>query len=296
MSKQKIHKVKDNTSKLILENPELFAQFLNDFVPIDLLKGLKSEDIEDVKERFLPLTQENRDADTVKCIHLKGDTPIFVIAIVEHQSTVDYNASFRMLRYIVMVLDRYEAELQNGELTKHSSHRNFRYPPVLPILFYDGPGKWTAEQDFRERTYLNDVFGPYIPSFKYELVDLNRYSMDDILQFNDALSMVMMVDKLKSVKEVDRLPSEYFKKISLKIPSGLAKLLQKAVIALLYRLDVAEGRIEELAEEIAPKEERVMFEGVVNIINKELRANRRLQRQCEQLKRERAKDRAEAQK
>jgi uncharacterized protein YjcR len=39
-----------------------------------------------------------------------------------------------------------------------------------------------------------------------------------------------------------------------------------------------------------------MFEGVVNIINKELRANRRLQRQCEQLKRERAKDRAEAQK
>ncbi|MCL2069491.1 MAG: hypothetical protein FWH19_00715, partial [Treponema sp.] len=53
----------------------------------------KPEDIEDISERFLPLFQENRDADTVKRINLKGPTPLFVIAILEkYIPKFDYTA------------------------------------------------------------------------------------------------------------------------------------------------------------------------------------------------------------
>ena len=82
-----IHNAADNSFKLIFGDHRLFSDFLRDFTNIDVLKDIKPEDIEDISERFLPLFQGNRDADTVKRINLKGPTPLFVIAILEHESS-----------------------------------------------------------------------------------------------------------------------------------------------------------------------------------------------------------------
>jgi hypothetical protein len=185
----------DNSFKLIFDNPQLFAEFLRDFVPIDLLKHLSPDDITDHNTRHLPLFQENRDSDTVKRIRLKDGSPLFVIAIIEHESEVNFRSSFKLLQYICLILDEYEkeAEQQNPGIAKT---KDFRYPPVLPIVFYDGSSPWTAETNFRNRTYLNEVFAKYIPGFEYELVDLRRYKSEEIMRFNDTLSMVMLLDRL----------------------------------------------------------------------------------------------------
>ncbi|MDR3201083.1 MAG: Rpn family recombination-promoting nuclease/putative transposase, partial [Spirochaetales bacterium] len=151
-----IHKAKDNSFKIILGNHELFVEFLRDFIPISILKDVKAEDIEDMSERFLPLFQEGRDSDTVKRINLQG-TPLFVIAIAEHESEVNYRASFKMLQYICLVLDQYEKDV-NKEQDGFSLTKEFRYPPVLPIIFYDGPKNWTAQMNFADRTEMKDVF------------------------------------------------------------------------------------------------------------------------------------------
>ena len=45
-----IHKAKDNSIKTILAQPELFAEFLRNFVPIDILKDVAPADIEDISE------------------------------------------------------------------------------------------------------------------------------------------------------------------------------------------------------------------------------------------------------
>ena len=102
---------KDSSAKLIFDNHILCAQFLRDYVDVELLKDVQPEDIEDISERFLWLWQESRESDSVKKIHLKGkegaDT-LFVITLIEHQSRVDHDMSFRVLRYIVQVLTDYE--------------------------------------------------------------------------------------------------------------------------------------------------------------------------------------------
>jgi len=54
-----IHKLKDNAYKLVFSEPEMFLEFLNSFIPINLLKKIKPEDIEDITERFLPLFTDN---------------------------------------------------------------------------------------------------------------------------------------------------------------------------------------------------------------------------------------------
>lgn len=151
---------KDNAAKLLFDDPILCAEFLRGYVDIDLLKNVQPEDIEDISERFLPLWQEGRDSDSVKKVRL-GEEPLFLITIIEHQSKVYYDMSFKLLRYIVMVLTDYEAEQEklHPGITKT---KDFKYPPILPIVYYEGTSAWTAVRNFKDRVHLNGTFGKYI--------------------------------------------------------------------------------------------------------------------------------------
>ena len=192
-----IHKAQDNSVKMILGEPELLVEFLQKFIPIDILKDITPDDIEDVTDRFVSLIAEQKDGDTVKRINLKGDKPLFVITIIEHESAVNFRAPFKLLFYIAMILDDYEKEA-NRQTEGVSRTKDFKYPPVLPIIFYDGPGEWTAARSLLDRTELSDIFEKYIPKFEYELVSLNQYSVADLAGFGNLLSLFMIISKIKT--------------------------------------------------------------------------------------------------
>ncbi|GHV80379.1 hypothetical protein AGMMS49944_21700 [Spirochaetia bacterium] len=268
-----IYHAKDNSFKLILGNHELFVEFLRDYLDIELLKDVRPEDIEDMSERFLPLFQDNQDSDTVKRINLKGMPPLFVIALLEHESRVNYRSSFKMLQYICLILDSYEKEV-NRDHEGLSATRDFRYPPVLPIIFYDGSPAWTAEKNFFDRTALNEVFAKYIPKFEYILVDLNRYTQEDLVRFNDVLSLVMMIDKLETwdgVSLLSKLPPNYIGKMALKIPKELTKLITDVVTVLLDRFNYPEAEIRTVTDHLTDKEDQGMFDRLVEAANEKLR-------------------------
>ena len=230
-----IHNAADNSFKRIFDDHRLFAEFIKDFIHIDVLEDIKPEDIEDISARFLPLFQENRDADTVKRIKLKEHFPLFVIAILEHESKVNHRSCFKMLQYICLVLDAWEKEAEK-ENPGSSLLKDFKYPPVLPMIFYDGKGAWTAEQNFFHRTHLNKVFEKYIPKFEYELVNLNDYSIDDLIMFGGALSYLLLVDKIRNDTDkirITQLPEDYIHKLRLQIPKDMHKLLVDVTISLL---------------------------------------------------------------
>lgn len=198
---------KDSSAKLIFDNHILCAQFLRDYVDVELLKDVQPEDIEDISERFLWLWQESRESDSVKKIHLKGKEgadALFVITLIEHQSRVDHDM-------------------------------------IPPIVFYDGPGMWTAAVNFQERVYLNETLGEYIPSFRYLVVPLSRYSNEELIGKKDELSLVMLVDKLQSAADfrtLKELPEGYLEEIARESPESVLKLIGKILAVLLVRLNV----------------------------------------------------------
>jgi len=266
-----IHNAADNSFKLIFGDHKLFSDFLKDFINIDVLKEVKPEDIEDISERFLPLFQENRDADTVKRINLKGSTPLFVIAILEQQSQVNHRSCFKMLQYICLVLDAWEKEVEK-EKPGAIKLKDFKYPPVLPIIFYDGKGSWTAEKNFLNRTNLNIAFEKYIPKFEYEVVNLNDYTEEGIMKFGDALSFILLIDKLRDKKGeslLNKLPHDYEEKLKLQIPEYMSKLLSKVIRVLLDKSGYEPQEALEIAalvESAEKKEYGEMFEAVIESI------------------------------
>ena len=256
------HKVKDNCFKLILKEPELFVEFLKDFVPIDILKNVTPSDIEDITERFLPLFDENKDSDTVKRINLKDQDFLIVIAIVEHESEVSFRASFKMLQYITLVLADYEKEANKEAEKEISRHKGFKYPPVLPVIFYDGAVKWTAETNFFDKTEMNQIFAKYIPKFEYELVCLDDYSQDDLVRFGDTLSLVMILDKIRSFdgkRLLSKLPDNYVEQLRLNIPEHLLKLLSDVITVLMKKINVPDKEITTVTDKLYKRRFSEMF-------------------------------------
>ena len=110
-----------------------------------------------------------------------GDSEIYLIALIEHQSENDFDMSFRILRYIVFIWTDYAAQqekLHKG-ITKSKA---FLYPPILPVVYYEGTSTWSAPLNFKDRVFLNNVLGDYIPSFNYLVVPLNKYSKQDLIE------------------------------------------------------------------------------------------------------------------
>jgi hypothetical protein len=267
-----IHNLKDNAYKLIFGKPEMFLEFLHNFINIDIFKNLKASDIEDISERFLPLFDNNRDSDTVKKIRLSENEPLFVIGIIEHESEVNYTSSFKMLQYITHILsdyirrndEEYHKQSKDGNTKlKLSTSKDFKLPPVLPIVFYDGKTKWTSSLSLEGRTQYADIFNKYIPKFEYELVDLNMYSLNDLVSYGNLLSFFLIVDKVRKTEDIEllnSLPESYFDNLNLNVPEDLLKLLSDCMKLFLKKADVEEEKIDEITGKVYRRRFADMFD------------------------------------
>ena len=263
---------KDNAAKIVFGDPVLCAQFLKGYTDIPLFKEIKPEDIENVSSHFLPLFQESRDSDTVNKIRI-GDSEIYLIALIEHQSENDFDMSFQILRYIVFIWTDYatqQEKLHKG-ITKSKS---FLYPPILPIVYYEGSNTWSASLNFKNRVFLSDVFGDYIPSFNYLVIPLNQYSKQDLIEKNDELSLIFLINQLQSSSEFHDLkdiPKEYTEHLTEDTPDYLLKIIGKVIAVLLHKLNVPDEEVYEVTDQITRRKFSMMFDNFQAYVVQETR-------------------------
>ncbi|MBQ8233209.1 MAG: Rpn family recombination-promoting nuclease/putative transposase, partial [Lachnospiraceae bacterium] len=268
-------KYQDNSSRLVFEDPILCAQFLRDYVKIPMLQSVRPEDIEDVTERYLPLFTSEREADTVKRIKIDNEKAIFLISLIEHKTKVDYNVIMKLLRYMCYIWEDYEKEKQaesdrkkEEEEAKHrekgsvSAHKDFKYPPILPIVYFEGSGKWTAVRSLKDRINLSDIFEQYIPDFSYELVRLHDYSNDQLMEHSDEMSLIMLLNKLQSMADLQGISQvqEYKKDLLKDTPQHLIDIIGMVTTALLNRMSLPQDEIDEVLDLIKERKMPELFE------------------------------------
>ena len=254
-------KARDNSSRLIFGDPILCAQFLRDYIDIPVFDKIQPEDIEDVTEKYIPLFIAERESDTVKKVRIGDNKSLFVISLIEHKTQVDYNVIMQLFRYMVCIWEDYEKEMNKlGRLS--SSHKEFRYPPILPIVYYEGKGQWTAVTNLKERIYLSDVFAKYTPDFSYELIRLHDYSNEELMSHQDEISLIMMLNKLQSladmedIAQMDGLDNEIWRNT----PEYLLNIIAKIVTVLLSRLNLPTEEIDEFVGRIKERNMPELFE------------------------------------
>ena len=269
-------RTRDNSSKVIFEDPILCAQFLRGYLGIPLLSEVQPEDIEDVTERFLPMFSEERDSDVVKRVRLKKDgTPCFFISLIEHKSSVDYNVVMQIFRYMAFIWEDYEKEQE--KLYKGISRtKGFQYPPILPVIFYDGPDNWTAPLSFHDKILCSDVLGEYIPDYRCLLMQLKNFTNEELMKKRDELSFVMLMDKLQEASDFTRISkeigTEYLEGITEETPEYLLKIMARVITMLLLRINVPYEEAADFAEQV---KERKMGELFANFKAYDVQATRR---------------------
>lgn len=224
-----------------------------DYADMNILRNIRPEDIEDVSERYVPLYSTERESDTVK--------------------KVEYNVSMQILRYMVHIWEDYEKEM-NAQNPKVSGRKDFRYPPVLPIVYYEGKARWTADFDLADRILCRELLNKYLPHLKYQLVRLHDYSNEELLAKGDEISLAMMINKIQCAEDISAfmgVPQEEVDRILKDTPDYLLDIMSKVMRALLYSMDLSESETESVVSKIKERKMGQLFEQVP----KNLRAERK---------------------
>ena len=101
------------------------------------------------------------------------------------------------LRVLGYVLQLYEALLMHGRYLAARRPRRL-LPPVFAVVYGESP--WTAPLSLAELFKPMADFTP--PDFQYVVLDVNRYSPDELRTVEDVTSGVFLMEQSKDVEEL----------------------------------------------------------------------------------------------
>lgn len=296
-----IYQEADVSSKRIFGNHTLCAQFLRDYSGLPILADVQPEDIEDVSERYHLFREVELESDTVKKVRLRNQTggesqDMYVISLIEHKSSVDYDVTMQILKYMVCIWENYVRELEEtsvesvvanegdavDELTESlmpgaqtkgnpkkrkriNRRKDFRYPPIYPIVYYEGTGEWTAAWHLKERVLLGDLFQDYIPDITYRLIKTREYSNEELLSKEDAISLVMLLNKIQQAEdfqEVSKISGEQLNEILQKASVDVMDIITATVRNLCLRLNLTNRETADLLEKVRGGNMGYLFENM----------------------------------
>ena len=258
---------RDIQGKNIFHDSFLCAQFLRNNIDNPLLKRVQPEDIEDFTERFIPYFGVEFEGDVIKRICIKVDNEeyyFYIISLIEHKSKVDYNVTVQLLKYMTCIWTRYEEEFGGNDKEK-IRNKSFRYPPIIPIVYYEGKEEWTAGRHLKDRINMAEFFEEYIPDFTYELVDIHKISNQELLQRKDVMSLIMLLNKIQSpqdLSEVRRMSTENMDDILENSPQHVIDILVSVIRTLCKRINATPEEAEGLVEIVRSGSMGYLFENM----------------------------------
>ena len=172
---------------------------------------------------------------------MQKDMPLYMVSLIEHKSDVDYNVCMQLLRYTVCIWDDYAKTMEKAH-PGISKTKGFRYPPVFPIVYYEGTGKWTAAMHVKERVFMNEIFASYIPDFTYRLVNVHQYTNEELLIHEDEMSLLMMINRIQTPQDFsDFLRSNQYeiREITERASENIVQIIVNSLWALFMKMQVS---------------------------------------------------------
>ena len=200
---------------------------------------LKAEEIEKYTSSFVSKIFQNREADIVYKYKNKN-----IFLLIEHQTKIEYSMPYRILEY--------EIEIMKSAIDiRKVKNKEYKLPFVIPIVLYTGKKKWDAKRYLEESQETLD--GVKMKAGNYNLVDINDFTKEELLQGKTLISKMMLLEKSESTEE----SIEMLEKI---IPNTNKeeKELLKRVITILFGEKIGEEKTKELIEKIDGGEEKML--------------------------------------
>jgi predicted transposase YdaD len=204
--------------------------FLQGALPAALVDQIDLPTLRQAPADLLDELLDERHGDLLFEVELRSGGGLFLHVILEHQSTVDPQMPWRLLRYMVRIW---------GQANQRPAAQGL--PPIVAVVLYHGATPWTAPRSFHAQLAPNGLpaeLGPLVPQFTYALVDLSALS-DEQLHGSATGRLALLL--LKHAHDGDlweRLPRwKSALQATLRSPTGL----QAISVVMSYIVEVSAG-------------------------------------------------------
>jgi predicted transposase/invertase (TIGR01784 family) len=187
-SKNSIHQSSDKLFKLSMADPEMAKSFFREHLPKNLLQKIDLNNLRLQKQTFIDEAYKSTEADVVYSAQI-DKLPVYLYLLCEQQTKVDLNLAFRLLVYIVRIMEEHRKQ-----------HPKQPLPLVYPMVVYTGDEPWTAPLDIFPLFGEAEDIARQIFLKPYQLLDVNRID-DDELRRQELFGLVAFV--LKYRKTID---------------------------------------------------------------------------------------------
>jgi predicted transposase/invertase (TIGR01784 family) len=164
------------------------VDLFKNLLPKDILAKIDLNSLKPEKTSFIDNIIGKKEVDALFSVKFGSDTG-YLYLLTEHQSTVDKDMAFRIMKYRIMIMEHHKA-----------IHPEDKYlAPVYPMIIYNGSSNYSASVDFfdlfRDKQLAKDLFINPV-----QLVDLPKVSDEEILNFTVANLLMFM---LKHIHDED---------------------------------------------------------------------------------------------
>jgi len=187
----------DKGYKYLLSVKKVFVQLLKSFVNQGWVSKIEADDVEKIDKSFILKDFREKEADLVYKVKL-DDKEVFFYILLELQSTVDFQMPYRLLQYMMEIWRTILIDTDKNT----PKRKDFKLPVIVPCVLYNGKDNWTVLRSFRETLEENEIFQEYILDFKYILIDVNRYSKEDLLKLSNLIAAVFFIDQSSDYEEI----------------------------------------------------------------------------------------------
>jgi len=202
-----------------------------------------------------------RRSDFLFRVPLRAGGEVFLLALLEHQSTVDPLMAARLLVYAGRALDRF--------LREHPEANEV--PALIPVVLFHGEGGWNAATELFELYALPEDLRPvvrdYVPALRYAVDDLDSASDDELRQRDGPVLARLALIVLRHAQELRTAadPAATMRSLAAAVGDLLRQVLDRTgrTVVFRYMLELVELPAEEGEEILVQAMPEPMKEDVV---------------------------------
>ena len=162
----------DRSTRWLFEDPENVRGLLEIIIG-DLVEQIDFDQIVQHKRSFVRDDLRELEPDLVFSVPFRSDPKsdgLLIYILIEHQSAVDPIMAFRFLFYITQIWDSQRRQWESENVPKGE----WRFRPILPIVFYTGDRKWNAPLDLGVMMDVPEALSRIGPKFEPLLLDVKH--------------------------------------------------------------------------------------------------------------------------
>ena len=104
------------------------------------------------------------------------------------------------------------------------------YPIVVPTVIYTGFQKWNAKTNFGEKQYNSKLYGEYKINLGYNLIAIQNYSFEELLEKRSLFAIGMIIEKCKTKEELNEQIIKIIENIREKDKKELTQIIKNIVV------------------------------------------------------------------